>query len=307
MLLDNCEHLLDDVGDLAERILGQVPAREAAGDQPRGARGRRRARRPPAVARRSPTPRPPPPSWRGAPPSGCSSTGPATPAPRAPGPTSSGARSRRSAGGSTASRSPSSWPRRAVASMSPAEIAGHLDERFRLLTGKRRASRRAPTDPAGDGRLVVPVARRRRPARSSTGSACSRARSTPTAPPRSSSDDMLDAWGVIDSIASLVAKSMLVPETGPPPPPATPCSRPCGSSRGAARHGRRRRPVASPARRALRRIHSSGDGGRPSRRRGKVVFAGRHGDRQSPGRGAVEPRLRGRQRRRAWDFTSSPR
>ena len=72
------------------------------------------------------------------------------------------ARSRRSAAGSTASRSPSSSPPPASRRCRPTEIAPHLDERFRILTGKRRGRGRTPADAARHRRLVVPAARARR-------------------------------------------------------------------------------------------------------------------------------------------------
>jgi predicted ATPase/class 3 adenylate cyclase len=101
-----------------------------------------------------------------------------------------------------------------VASMSPAEIAGHLDERFRLLTGKRRGrverqqTLRATVDWSyqlldDDDRAVFD----RLGVFAGTFDAEGAAAVV--------SDDTLDAWRVIDSIASLVAKSMLVPEDGP--------------------------------------------------------------------------------------------
>ena len=99
-------------------------------------------------------------------------------------------------------------------SMSPADIAAHLDERFRLLTGKRRGrverhqtlratvewsyqllddDERAVFDRLGvfagtfDEAAAVAVA----------------------------GADGVDSWTVIDAVASLVAKSMLVTEDGP--------------------------------------------------------------------------------------------
>ena len=101
-----------------------------------------------------------------------------------------------------------------VAAMCPTDIAAHLDERFRLLTGKRRgrverhqtlratvewsyqlleADDRTVFDRLGifagtfDAAAAVAVA----------------------------GDDELDAWRITDSISSLVAKSMLVAEDGP--------------------------------------------------------------------------------------------
>ena len=98
--------------------------------------------------------------------------------------------------------------------MSPADVAAHLDERFRLLTGKRRGrverhqtlratvewsyqllddDERGVFDRLGmfagtfDVQAAVTVA----------------------------SGDDLDSWQVAEALSSLVAKSMLVPETGP--------------------------------------------------------------------------------------------
>jgi predicted ATPase/class 3 adenylate cyclase len=100
-------------------------------------------------------------------------------------------------------------------SMNPIDIAGHLDERFRLLTGKRRGrierhqtlratvewsyqllgdEERAVFDRLGtfagsfDEAAAIAVA---------------------------GGGDELDAWTVTDALASLVAKSMLGTETGP--------------------------------------------------------------------------------------------
>jgi len=99
-------------------------------------------------------------------------------------------------------------------SMSPADVAAHLDERFRLLTGKRRGrverhqtlratvewsyqllddDARAVFDRLGvfagtfDGSAAIAVA----------------------------SGDDLDSWEVTEAISGLVAKSMLAPETSP--------------------------------------------------------------------------------------------
>ena len=101
-----------------------------------------------------------------------------------------------------------------VASMRPAEIAAHLDERFRLLTGTRRGRvERHQTlrstvewsyqlleadDRAVFDRLGVFAGT------FDTAGASAVA-----------SDDDLDSWRIVDSIASLVAKSMVVVEDGP--------------------------------------------------------------------------------------------
>ena len=101
-----------------------------------------------------------------------------------------------------------------VASMRPADIAAHLDERFRLLTGTRRGRvERHQTlrstvewsyqlletdDRAVFDRLGV-----------FAGTFDTAGASAVV------SDDELDSWRIVDSIASLVAKSMLVVEDGP--------------------------------------------------------------------------------------------
>ena len=46
----------------------------------------------------------------------------------------------RSAGGSTESRWPSSWPRRVSPVLAPDQIASRLDDRFKLLTGGGRTT-----------------------------------------------------------------------------------------------------------------------------------------------------------------------
>jgi predicted ATPase len=101
-----------------------------------------------------------------------------------------------------------------VVSMGPTDIAAHLDERFRLLTGKRRGRverhqtlRTAvdwsyqllePDDRTVFDRLGV-----------FAGSFDAAAAGAVVG------DEELDEWQVVDAIASLVAKSMLVTETGP--------------------------------------------------------------------------------------------
>ena len=71
------------------------------------------------------------------------------------------ARSRRSAGGSTACRWPSSWPRPGCRSMSLADVHDRLDQRFRLLTGGSRsalpASRRCGRPSTGPTRCSTDV------------------------------------------------------------------------------------------------------------------------------------------------------
>jgi predicted ATPase len=101
-----------------------------------------------------------------------------------------------------------------VASMRPAEIAAHLDERFRLLTGTRRGrverhqTLRSTVEWSyqlldADDRSVFDRLGVFAGAFDSPGASAV------------ASDDDLDSWRVVDSIASLVAKSMLVVEDGP--------------------------------------------------------------------------------------------
>jgi predicted ATPase/class 3 adenylate cyclase len=102
---------------------------------------------------------------------------------------------------------------RAVA-MSPGEIAGRLDERFRLLTGGRRTAverhqtLRATVDWSYSmlGNVEQLVFDR---LGVFAGSFSADAASAVT------SEDGVEAWDVIDALASLVAKSMIVAETTP--------------------------------------------------------------------------------------------
>jgi predicted ATPase/class 3 adenylate cyclase len=98
-------------------------------------------------------------------------------------------------------------------SMSPADVSTHLDERFRLLTGKRRGrverhqTLRATVEWSyqlleDDERVVFD----RLGVFAGTFDA-------PAAVAVASGDD-LDSWDVTEALASLVAKSMLQPETG---------------------------------------------------------------------------------------------
>jgi hypothetical protein len=97
--------------------------------------------------------------------------------------------------------------------MSPADVSTHLDERFRLLTGKRRGrverhqTLRATVEWSyqlldDDERIVFD----RLGVFAGTFDA-------PAAVAVASGDD-LDSWDVTEALASLVAKSMLQPETG---------------------------------------------------------------------------------------------
>ena len=99
-------------------------------------------------------------------------------------------------------------------SMNPIDVAGHLDERFRLLTGKRRGrierhqTLRATVEwshqlLAADERLVFDRL-------GTFGGSFDAAAAIAVA-----GGDELDSWTVTDGLGSLVAKSMLGTETGP--------------------------------------------------------------------------------------------
>ncbi len=101
-----------------------------------------------------------------------------------------------------------------VASMRPTDIAAHLDERFRLLTGTRRGrverhqTLRATVEWSyqlleADDRAVFDRLGVFAGTFDTAGASAV------------ASDDDLDSWRIVDSIASLVAKSMLVVEDGP--------------------------------------------------------------------------------------------
>ena len=215
VVLDNCEHLLDAAGRLVD---GDAPG------LPRACASSRRAAR----ASRSTVSR----SSAVAIAAGC----PSRPRHRDRWPTATRSRlfvergaaaragfalddanaapSPRSAAGSTGSRSRSSWPRRAVSAMSPAEIAARLDERFRLLTGGRAAAverhqtLRATVDWSysllGDrersvfDRLGVFAASFDAGGRN-----------------RGRRGDGVEPWDVLDALRDLVAKSMVVADETP--------------------------------------------------------------------------------------------
>jgi predicted ATPase len=99
-------------------------------------------------------------------------------------------------------------------SMNPVDVAGHLDERFRLLTGRRRGqierhqTLRATVEWSyhllgDDERLVFD--------RLGTFAGSFDAAAAIAV----ASGDELDSWSVTDALASLVAKSMVGTETGP--------------------------------------------------------------------------------------------
>ena len=100
-------------------------------------------------------------------------------------------------------------------SMNPIDIAGHLDERFRLLTGKRRGRiERHQTLRATVEWSYQLLGRRGTAGLRSSGDVRRRA-STRLPPSPSRADDELDEWAVTDALASLVGKSMIQTDTGP--------------------------------------------------------------------------------------------
>ena len=135
----------------------------------------------------------------------------------------------------------------------PADIAAHLDERFRLLTGKRRGRGRAPPDVArrrSSGRTSCSTTRERTVfdrlgvfAGTFDADAAERGRRATTTRRRGRCSTPSRAWW---------RSRCSSPTTGPTAPPATRCSRRCGSSPANNSTSRRRRPMASPSRRALR-------------------------------------------------------
>jgi predicted ATPase/class 3 adenylate cyclase len=212
LVLDNCEHLLDDAGDLADSILQSCPAVKvlATSREALEIGGERVVR---VRSLRSPDPNASPEEWQenaairlfkdrafdaGA-------TGAWTAEQQA----SIGEICRRVDGIPLAIELAAAR----VASMTPAEIAEHLDERFRLLTGKRRGrverhqTLRATVE--WSYQLLEPDDRtvfNRLGIFAGTFDAVAAGAIV--------SDDELDRWRVIDSVASLVAKSMLVAEDG---------------------------------------------------------------------------------------------
>jgi predicted ATPase/class 3 adenylate cyclase len=99
-------------------------------------------------------------------------------------------------------------------SMSPSDVAAHLDERFRLLTGKRRGRvERHQTLRATVEWSYQLLTDQERTVFSRFG-VFAGTFDAPAAVAVGCGDD-LDAWEVTDALSSLVAKSMLVPETGP--------------------------------------------------------------------------------------------
>ena len=100
-----------------------------------------------------------------------------------------------------------------TAAMTPGEIAGHLDERFRLLTGGRRAAaERHQTLRAAvewSYSLLTPVEQGLFDSLSVFAGSFDADAATAVA-----AADALDGWDVLDALASLVAKSMLTAEGG---------------------------------------------------------------------------------------------
>ena len=208
LVLDNCEHLVEAVGRLAEGLLRELSGRACPRDQPRGAR-RRGEQVWPLTSLDLPDPASPVDAVaaseavqlfveraRQYSPASCSTSRTRRPSPR-------------SAAASTASRSRSSSPPPASRSWRPPTSRARLDQRFQLLTGGRRsAAERHQTlraaiewsyemlDPperllfqrlgvfpgSFDAEAVAAVA----------------------------AGDGLEAWDVLDAGAGLVAKSMMM-------------------------------------------------------------------------------------------------
>ncbi len=116
-----------------------------------------------------------------------------------------------------------------VVALSPSEIAGHLDERFRLLTGGRRASleRHHTLRAAVDWSYSLLEDTERLifdrlgvfPSTFDVDAAVAVA------------GDGIDSWDVIDALSSLVAKSMLVADRARLALPDIRCSKHCGITR----------------------------------------------------------------------------
>jgi predicted ATPase/class 3 adenylate cyclase len=101
-----------------------------------------------------------------------------------------------------------------IPSMSPADVASHLDERFRLLTGKRRGQvERQQTLRATVEWSYQLLDNDERAVFDRLG-VFAGAFAAPAAAAVAGGDD-LDGWAVTDALSSLVAKSMLGAETGP--------------------------------------------------------------------------------------------
>ena len=220
-LLDNCEHLLDAVADARRsRCCSACPQVCGARDQPRGTRRRRRADGRVAVApRRRPTP------WS-------SSSSRAVAARQAPtsrvGRRERGGRRGDRAGGSTASRSPSSSRPRA----SPPHPGARSRRGSTSASGCSPAAgaprSTAPDAPRRD-RLVVRPARARRAILFERLSVFAGA-FTLDAAEAVSAGGAIAPDGVLDLLGQLVDHSLVDADAGDPHETRTGCSRPSGST-----------------------------------------------------------------------------
>ena len=177
-----------------------------------------------------------------------------------------------------------------VVSMSPSEISGLLDERFRLLTGGRRSAvERHQTLRATVDWSYSLLEERERAVFDRlgvfAGSFDARAAQMVVV------GDGVEAWDVLDALAELVAKSMVVAdETSDGTTRYQMLETLRQYARGTHRRAGRHRPVAAPPRRVLRRVgRGSGAGPRRPRRVG-VARAGERGARQPPRRGDLGAR-----------------
>ena len=135
LLLDNCEHVLDPVAELVERLLATCPQRDGRGDQPGAPARRRRAavhacRRWRRLDRRTPRP------------CSCSSSGPAPWRPASTPIRASWPSSPRSSAGSTGCRWRSSWPRPGCTRSTSPRWPPASTSRFLLLSSGYRTSAR---------------------------------------------------------------------------------------------------------------------------------------------------------------------
>ena len=214
LVLDNCEHLLAAAAALAADILRGCRGVRIVATSPgsrwgwRGSRcsgcGRCRCRRrmrmwrPRRAARR----------WT------CSCSGPPPRAGSSRWAPRTWPRSGRSAGGWTGSRWPSSWPPRRAGALRPAQIAGLLDERFRLLTRGRAgaAGRQQTLQATVEWSYALLSETEQRlfdalgvfPASFDADAAVAVAAAAG-----------LDRWDVLDGLTALVGQSLLAEEEGP--------------------------------------------------------------------------------------------
>ncbi len=213
LVLDNCEHVVDEVAVLVEQVLepgARRPGRRhepggprhpGRGALPRAAAAARRRRR---AVRRAGARRP------------GSSCGPTSWPPAV--------RSRRSAGASTASRSPWSWrpPGRATSvcdrTARPASTSASTCSR------PGPARRRPASARCGHGRLELRAARRHRAARVRA-ARCLRRRGHVAAARAVCAGDGVDVGTVEPALARLVDKSLVVVERGGPPAASVCCRR----------------------------------------------------------------------------------